>query len=255
MKLTINDHLLELKKRLIFMLLCFLVASIVSYIYADNIFTQLVKPLLTAADAPKRLIFTGLTEGFFTQVKLALCSGFVLASPVIISQVYFFIAPGLYTREKKVLLPYLILSPLLFIAGASLVYYYVMPLAWEFFLSFERMHQGLQINLETRISEYLDLVLGLMIAFGLAFQLPMILTLLAHLQFIDGNWLRKQRKFAIVGMFVLAAVLTPPDIISQICLAVPLILLYEIAIMMCNRIAQGQKRQEGDNNARYKENT
>lgn len=244
--LPINDnfmpiigHLHELRKRLIISVLGVVIASCVAYIYAENIYNYLTLPLAEASgDKNHKLIFTGLTEAFFTYIKLSCFAGFIIAFPIIATQLYFFIAPGLYRKEKKIVLPYLIAAPILFLLGAALVYFYVMPLAWKFFIGFETIgaNAKMPIVLEARVSEYLALVISLIMGFGLAFQMPIILVLLAQVGFVQGSWLAEKRRFAIVVIFILAAILTPPDVISQIALAIPLILLYEISILICKRI-------------------
>lgn len=242
----ISLHIFELRRRLQISLLSYLLACILCYYFAGNIYAFLVKPLADiyqSMGVERRLIFTGLAEAFFTYIKIACFAAFILSFPVIAWQVYFFIAPGLFKNEKKVVLPFLILAPLLFIIGASLAYFYVMPLAWRFFIGFENSSVemlGLPIILEARISEYLSLVISLIIAFGIAFQLPLILTLLTYTGIITGAFLAKGRRYAIVLIFLLAAILTPPDVISQIALAIPLMLLYEISILICNKIAKSR---------------
>lgn len=217
----------------------FLFCSCLSYLYAESIYNYLTLPLAEASgEKTHKFIFTGLTEAFFTYIKLALFAGFILAFPVIASQLYFFVAPGLYKKERMVLLPYLFASPILFLVGAMLVYFYVMPLAWKFFIGFETIGSSskMPMVLEARISEYLSLVISLIVGFGLAFQMPIILILLAQVGFIKGSWLAEKRRFAVVVIFIVAAILTPPDVISQIALAIPLLLLYEISIIICKRI-------------------
>lgn len=232
----INVHLQELQKRLVLYVTTLLLMFGVSYLYAADIYAFLVRPLAEAYnDTHHKLIYTGLTEAFFTHMKIAFFSGFVLSFPVLAYQLYFFVAPGLYKDERFVILPYLFVAPILFALGAALVYYYIMPLAWKFFLSFESSG-SLPIVLEARVSEYLSLVMSLIIGFGVAFQLPLVLVLLAQIGFVKGSWLAKQRRFAVVLIFIFSAFLTPPDVISQIALAIPLLLLYEISILICKRI-------------------
>lgn len=233
----IVEHLRELRRRLMMSVLCFIVAVVVCYHFADVIYQFLLRPLSEAEQQnfPRRLIFTGLTEAFFTYIKLALFAGFIVSFPVIAWQGYSFLAPGLYKKERRVLVPFLVLSPVLFLLGAAMAYYAIFPLAWQFFLGFESVggEGQLPIQLEARISEYLSLTTHIIIAFGVAFQLPVILMLLARAGVVTGDSLRRYRKYALLGAFVIAAIITPPDVISQIGLALPLLLLYELAIIGC----------------------
>jgi sec-independent protein translocase protein TatC len=239
-KAPLLEHLHELKRRLIYSVAILLIAFLISYHYAEAIYGFLLKPLAAAygTEGHRRLIYTGLSEAFFTYVKLACFSAFFIAFPVIASQFYMFLAPGLYKNEKKLLLPYLVATPLLFMMGAALVYYFIFPLAWKFFLGFETSGSStnMPIQLEARVSEYLSLVMHLIIAFGVAFQLPVILTLLTRLEFISTEALVKKRRYAIVIIFIIAAILTPPDILSMVGLAVPMLLLYELSIIACRGI-------------------
>lgn len=237
-------HLAELRTRLLWSLAVWLGASLLCYTFAAQIYDFLVHPLAQAMDGigPRRLIYTNLTEAFFTYIKVALSAGLFLAFPFLLWQVWAFIAPGLYKKERAAFVPFLIATPVLFLIGAAFVYYLVMPAAWHFFLSFETtgMQTALPIQLEAKVNEYLDLVLTLIFAFGLCFELPVLLALLARAGLITVETLRNGRRYAIVLIFAVAAVLTPPDILSQILLAVPLMALYEISILL---IAYGPKPQ------------
>lgn len=238
-------HFLELKKRLVFSLLTFLVLFLLAYNFSSYIYWMLMYPLqLVKRDSEvQRFIFTGMTEAFFTKVKLSMFAAMFLTIPIAAFQLYQFIAPGLFRRERKVAVLYLVFSPILFTLGGALAYFYVMPMAWEFFLSFEmeRTASNFALQLEPRISEYLELVIAVILGFGIAFQLPLVLILLCQIGLLQVQSLRRCRRHAIVAIFLVAAMLTPPDVISQIVLAIPLILLYEISILLCSKYLSRSK--------------
>ena len=230
------DHLVELRTRLMWSMGAFVIAFIACYYFSTQIYAFLARPLVDILSAqsgePRRLIFTALTEAFFTYIKVAFFGAAFISFPMMATQLWMFIAPGLYRSEKHAMAPFLVASPVLFLGGAALAYYFVFPAAWTFFLSFETPDGagGLPVQLEAKVSEYLGLVMRLIFAFGLAFQLPVLLTLLAKVGIITVAGLRKYRRYAYVGMFIVAAIITPPDVITQTGLAIPLILLYEISI-------------------------
>ena len=229
------DHLVELRRRLLWSMGAFLICFALCYFFSRELYSFLVQPLadiLANRGANRRLIFTALYEAFFTYLKVAFFGAAFVSFPVVASQVYLFVAPGLYRSEKRAFLPFLLATPVLFVAGAALAYYFVFPAAWTFFLSFESTDGagGLPVQLEAKVSEYLSLVMKLIFAFGVAFQLPVLLTLLAKVGIISSAGLKRYRRYAYVGMFVVAAIITPPDVITQTGLAIPLIVLYEISI-------------------------
>jgi len=229
------DHLAELRRRLLWSAVAFVIAFAISYHFAARIYDFLAAPLAHALEArgeKPELIYTALYEAFFTYIKVSVFAAAFISFPVIATQLWMFIAPGLYQREKKAMLPFLVVTPILFFAGGALAYYVIFPTAWKFFLSFQDTGAGsdVQINLMAKVSDYLNLVMKLIFAFGLSFELPVLLTLLGKVGIISSAGLRKYRRYAYVGCFVLAAVLTPPDILTQCGLAGPLIVLYEISV-------------------------
>ena len=244
------SHLTELRKRLINSIIFLSVLFALCYYFSDHIYGFLVEPYAQAIqdeNSNRRLIFTALQETFLSYLKVSFFAAFFITSPYILIQIWKFIAPGLYKHEYKEILPYLIISPIFFFLGGMLVYYLIMPLAIKFFLSFEStgVVTNLPIQLEAKVNEYLSLVMKLIFAFGLSFQLPVVLSLLARIGLIDSKFLKERRKYVVVIIFAAAAILTPPDPITQIGLAIPLLILYELSIFSVKLI---EKKSE-DNNA------
>jgi sec-independent protein translocase protein TatC len=248
------EHLIELRTRLIWSIGGFFVAFLGCFFFAKQLFNLLVIPFKWAVSwaglgDKVELIYTAPQEFFFTQIKIAMFGGLVIAFPLIASQIYKFVAPGLYKNERSAFLPFLIASPILFLMGAALVYFFFTPMVMWFFLSMQQVGPGqdVEISLLPRVSEYLSLIMTLIFSFGLVFQLPVVTSLMARVDLLSAEGLRSKRKYAIVFAFIVAAVLTPPDPVSQIGLAVPTILLYEISIISARMI---EKKREAERLAR-----
>ena len=228
------QHLIELRQRLLICMGIFAAVFLLSYTFAEQVYAFIVHPLEAAFSnaSERRMIYTGLHEAFFTYLKLSAFTALLVTMPFVLIQVWRFLAPGLYKNEQRSIKPLFVLTPILFGLGAAVAFYGVMPLAWSFFLSFETIGatSGLAVELEARVSEYLSLVTKLVFAFGLSFELPVLLVVLAKIGAVSADSLRRHRKFAVVLTFLFAALLTPPDLISQIALGTPVLLLYELSI-------------------------
>ncbi len=247
-RMTMMEHLVELRRRLMWCVVALLAAFGVCVFFASEIFDFLSRPLMDILQQDNenaKLIYTKLYEVFFTEIKIGFYAAAFLAFPIFAIQIWKFVAPGLYSNEKAAFRPFLMATPILFFAGGAMVYYFIMPLAWEFFAAFQNTGEnGSRIELLPKVEEYLSLVIKLIFAFGIAFQLPVVLTLLAKVGIVSSKGLSKFRKYAVVLVFIMAAVLTPPDIISQIGLAIPILLLYEVSIFLARMIER--KRAEED---------
>jgi sec-independent protein translocase protein TatC len=248
------DHLIELRNRLVVCLAAIGVMSVGAFFFSTQIYTFLLQPFETAASAlgrtegkPLELIFTGPMEFILVKIKLALFGGLMLAFPVVAWNVYRFIAPGLYKHERAAALPFMMAAPIMFCCGAAFVHYFMMPLVMQFALGQEVAGgDGPQVSLLPRVSEYLSLVTALILAFGLSFQLPVVLTLMGSVGVIGADFLRKGRKYALVLILVFAAIFTPPDPMSQVMLATPVYLLYELSIWLVAAAERGRAKREAE---------
>ncbi|AHC73767.1 twin arginine-targeting protein translocase TatC [Candidatus Endolissoclinum faulkneri L5] len=244
-KMPFVAHLLELRMRLIYVIAAFLACFFLGYYLAEPIFWFLVEPLreLWIGQSERQLIYTGLHEAFFTYIKLGFFFATCLSFPLVSMQIWLFIAPGLYKRERRALLPFMVATPLLFLLGGAIVYYVVIPVAWQFFASFEiaTSHGRLAMMLEPKVDQYLSLVMRLIFAFGVAFELPVLLILLVKYGIVNSRILKAKRKYFIVLSFIVAAIVTPPDVVSQVLLAVPIILLYEFSIFVAQFVENRRK--------------
>ena len=241
------DHLIELRTRLMRCVFALAIAFAVCFYFADEIFSFLVRPL-TAAFPPGegKLIYTKLYEAFFVEIKVALFAAFFVSFPIIANQLWAFVAPGLYVKEKRAFLPFLIATPVLFIAGAAMAYYIVMPTAFSFFIQFQGERGGLKMEALPGTGDYLSLVMQFILAFGISFLLPVLLMLLNRAGIVSREQLARSRRYVIVGIFVVAAVITPPDVISQLLLAIPMMLLFEGTLLLMRFSERKRAREEAE---------
>ncbi len=247
-KMPLMEHLVELRTRLLYSIVAFIAAFGVAYYFHQPIFNFLVTPLnhVFEGQAGRRMIFTAPTEAFFTYIKVAFFTACALSFPVVANQVWLFVAPGLYRKEKNAFLPFIVATPVMFTLGAGLLYYFVLPVALKFFTSFElpAAEGQLPIQLEAKMSEYLSLVMSLILAFGVSFELPVLLLLLVRVGLISAQTLADKRRYAVVGVVAFAGVVTPPDVFSQLSLAVPMYMLYEASVWIGRWIEKSKAERD-----------
>lgn len=243
-KIPFTEHLDELRKRLITCFIAVGVGFVVSYGFKDILFEILTRPLVAVMNSGDKMIFTGLPEAFFTYMKVAFLTGLGLAAPVILYQFWMFVAPGLYEKERRLMIPIVVLSTFFFLGGALFGYFFVFPVGFKFFMSFATE----TIRPMPSMREYLGFASKMLLAFGLIFELPLVITVMARLGLVSVDFLKKNRKYAILLFFIVAAILTPPDVVSQIMMAVPMMLLYEISIIGARIFRKKEAEPEADTN-------
>jgi sec-independent protein translocase protein TatC len=244
---SLLDHVIELRSRLLRCIVALAATFAICLYFADVIFSFLVRPLTAAFPAGEgRLIYTKLYEAFFVEIKVALFAAFLISFPIIANQLWAFVAPGLYAREKRAFLPFLIATPVLFSAGAALAYFIVMPTAFRWFLGFEGMRGGLKLEALPGTGDYLSLVMQFILAFGISFLLPVLLLLLSRAGLVSRIQLIRARRYVIVAIFAVAAVATPPDVVSQMMLAVPLLLLFEGSLLVMRVLERGDVKRRSE---------
>ena len=256
-KMPLLDHLVELRRRLLYSAGGLLVTFVICFFFAQHIFNFLAQPLadiMLRLDPHRHFIYTDLTEVFFTQVKVAFFGAACLTFPIFATQIWIFVAPGLYKHERAAFLPFLVATPVLFAIGASVLYYVMLPVAWRFFLGFQQTGgpETMAIELDAKVSDYISLVMKLIFAFGLCFQLPVLLTLLARVGIVSSDGLRKKRRYAVVAVFAMAAIVTPPDPFSMMSLALPIVVLYEISIWSAKFVEKKRAEQDAATEAELK---
>ena len=261
-KMPLLQHLVELRSRLLWSVIGFILAFLVCFYFAQPIFDFLAAPLAKALKENQvsdqqvlRVIYTDVTEVFFTQVKVAAFGAFCVAFPIIATQIWLFVAPGLYKHEKNAFLPFLIATPIMFFVGASFMFEVILPLALKFFLHYQRAGGDgtLSVQLEAKVGEYISLIMRLIIAFGACFELPVLLTLLAKVGIVSSDALKRKRRYAIVFVFIAAAIVTPPDVLSQVSLAVPLLILYEASIWLAVLVEKKRAKTDLENASKDKD--